>query len=140
MTPSWASSPRWTKGTSPRGERCTSWAIRRYAWPTNQRPPPSIARQLAASDRCSVRNARMSSQPTTDDVSAPGWVLVIVRDQHLRQLLLSMLSLAGYAHQGWSTLAEAEQVLHEHASPKLMLLDGDATGETLLRALIQHLF
>jgi hypothetical protein len=44
----------------------------------------------------------------TEYASKQGWVLVLVREQHLRQLLLVVLGQAGYMLLGCSTPAEAE--------------------------------
>lgn len=74
----------------------------------------------------------MSIHPTADAVLTSRWILVIVRDQHLRHLLLSALSLAGYAQLGCTILAEAEQVLFSvFSSSSLRVREGrgDWRGE-----------
>lgn len=65
--------------------------------------------------------------------SKQGWVLVIAREPRLRQLLLAVLSRAGYVLLGYATLAEAEQVLAQHSAPRLILFDGDEASEARLR-------
>lgn len=71
--------------------------------------------------------------------SKQGWVLVLVREQRLRQLLLTVLSRAGYALLGCATLAEAWQVLGQHNAPRLILFDGAAAGEARLSEQIQQI-
>jgi DNA-binding NtrC family response regulator len=71
--------------------------------------------------------------------SKQGWVLVVIREQRLRQLLLMVLSQAGYALVGCSTLAEAEQIVRKHCPPKLILFDGAAASEAGLREQIQQM-
>lgn len=61
-----------------------------------------------------------------------GWVLVIVREQRLRQLLLAILGRAGYALLGCATLAEADQVLAQRSLPRLILFDGAEASEARL--------
>ncbi len=70
--------------------------------------------------------------------SKQGWVLVLVREERLRQLLLTILRQAGYALLGCSTLAEAGQVLRQQVAPSLILFDGaEASEETLCDQLQQ---
>lgn len=71
--------------------------------------------------------------------SKRGWVLVVVREQRLRQLLLTALSRAGYALLGCATLAEAGQVLEKRSAPKLILFDGDEAGEERLREQVHQI-
>ena len=66
-------------------------------------------------------------------VSTQGWVLVLVREQHLRQLLLTVLSQVGYTLLGCATLAEARQVLGQHSLPSLLIFDGAEASEARLR-------
>ncbi len=68
-----------------------------------------------------------------------GWILVLVREQHLRQLLLAVLSQAGYALLGCATLAEARQVLGQRSAPRLILFDGAAASEARLREYLHQI-
>lgn len=68
-----------------------------------------------------------------------GWVLVLVREQRLRQLLLTILSRAGYALLGCATLEGASQVLEQCSAPRLILLDGDEASEARLREQIHQI-
>ena len=68
-----------------------------------------------------------------------GWVLVLVREQRLRQLLLVVLSRAGYALLGCATLAEARQVLAHRNAPRLILFDGAEASEAQLREQIEQI-
>ena len=68
-----------------------------------------------------------------------GWVLVIVREQRLHYLLLTVLSRAGYSLLGCSTLAEARRVLEQRSAPTLILFDGAEASEERLREQIQQL-
>jgi CheY-like chemotaxis protein len=72
-------------------------------------------------------------------VAKQGWILVLVREQRLRQLLLTVLSQAGYALLGCATLAEARQVLSQHSPPRLILFDGAEAGEARLREQLQQI-
>lgn len=72
-------------------------------------------------------------------VSKQGWVLVLVREPRLRQLLLAVLSQAGYALLGCATLAEARQVLDQHSPPRLLLFDGAEASEARLREQLQQI-
>jgi len=74
-----------------------------------------------------------------DAASKLGWVLVIARDQRLRQLLLTVLNGGGYALLGCSTLAEAGQVLGQRSAPRLILFDGDEASEEKLREQLQQM-
>jgi DNA-binding response OmpR family regulator len=69
----------------------------------------------------------------TGAASKQGWVLIIAREQRLRQLLLTVLSRAGYALLGCSTLAEAGHVLGQRSAPRLILFDGAEASEERLR-------
>lgn len=71
--------------------------------------------------------------------SKQGWILVIVREQRLRYLLLTVLSQAGYILLGYSTLAEARHALEQRSTPMLILFDGAEAGEERLRDQIQQL-
>ncbi len=79
--------------------------------------------------------------PSTGPAAASklGWVLVIVREQRLRQLLLTVLSQAGYALLGCATLEEAGQVLAQRSAPRLILFDGAEASEAKLREQIQQI-
>ncbi len=68
-----------------------------------------------------------------------GWVLVLVREQRLRQLLLTILSRAGYALLGCATLDEVRQVLAQRSAPSLILLDGAEASEASLREQIHQI-
>ncbi len=68
-----------------------------------------------------------------------GWVLVIARQQHLRQLLLTILSQAGYTLLGCSTVDEARHTLGQHCAPRLILFDGAAESEERLREQVQQI-
>jgi CheY-like chemotaxis protein len=68
-----------------------------------------------------------------------GWVLVIIREQRLQQLLLTLLSRAGYTLLGCATLAEAGQALGQCSAPRLILFDGAAASEAKLREQIQQI-
>lgn len=78
----------------------------------------------------------MTSGPffSTEPGAAPkqGWVLVLVREPRLRQLLLVVLGRAGYALVGCATLAEARQVLAPRSAPRLILFDGAEASEAQL--------
>jgi|GEM_PF-1878995 len=67
------------------------------------------------------------------------WVLVIVREQRLRQLLLAVLGRAGYALLGCATLAEARQVLAKRSAPRLILYDGAEANEASLREQLRQI-
>ncbi len=71
--------------------------------------------------------------------SKQGWVLVIAREQRLRQLLLAVLGRAGYALLGYATLAEAQQALVQRDYPRLILFDGDEASEARLREQIHQI-
>lgn len=68
-----------------------------------------------------------------------GWVLVLVREPRLRQLLLTALSRAGYVLLGCATLAEARHVLAQRSAPRLILFDGASASEASLREQIQEI-
>lgn len=68
-----------------------------------------------------------------------GWILVIVREYRLRQLLLAVLGRAGYALLGCATLAEAGHVLGQRGAPRLILLDGAEASEAMLREQLQQI-
>lgn len=68
-----------------------------------------------------------------------GWLLVLVREPRLRQLLLTVLSHAGYVLLGCSTLAEATTILARRSAPQLILLDGAEASEAKLREQIHQL-
>jgi CheY-like chemotaxis protein len=75
----------------------------------------------------------------SDQASHQGWILVLVREQRLRQLLLTVLGRAGYTVLGCATTAEAEQVFTHHKAPRLMLFDGAEASEALLREQVQQI-
>lgn len=75
----------------------------------------------------------------TEHASNRGWVLVLVREQRLRQLLLVVLGRAGYVLLGCATQAEAGQVLTERNAPRLILFDGAEASEEKLREQIQQI-
>ncbi len=78
--------------------------------------------------------------PTTPGaLSTRGWVLVIVREQRLRQLLLTILSRAGYTLLGFPTLAQAEPILRLYSAPKVLLFDGAEAGEERLREQVHQI-
>ena len=83
----------------------------------------------------------LETLPSSGLDAAPkqGWVLVIVREQRLRYLLLTVLSRAGYSLLGCSTLAEARRVLEQQSAPTLILFDGAEASEERLREQIQQL-
>lgn len=74
-----------------------------------------------------------------DAAAKQGWVLVIVREQRLRYLLLTFLSRAGYILLGCSTLTEARHALEQQSAPRLILFDGAEASEERLRDQIQQL-
>jgi response regulator RpfG family c-di-GMP phosphodiesterase len=74
----------------------------------------------------------------TEYASHRGWVLVLVREPRLRQLLLVILGKAGYALLGCATLSDAQQVLAQH-TPRLILFDGAEASEARLREQIQQI-
>ena len=65
--------------------------------------------------------------------SRQGWILVMVREQRLRQLLLTLLSRNGYVLLGCPTAAEARQIFRQRTAPRLILLDGAEASEASLR-------
>ena len=75
----------------------------------------------------------------TDSASKQGWVLLIAREQRLRQLILAVLGQAGYALLGCATLAEAGQLLAQRSAPRLILLDGAEGDEASLREQIHQI-
>jgi CheY-like chemotaxis protein len=83
----------------------------------------------------------LKTLPSSGLDAAPkqGWVLVIVREQHLRYLLLAVLSRAGYSLLGCSTLTEAGHVLEQQSAPTLILFDGAEASEERLREQIQRI-
>ena len=74
-----------------------------------------------------------------DAAAKQGWVLVIVPEQRLRYLLLTVLSRAGYSLLGCSTLAEARLLLAQRSAPRLVLFDGAEASEERLRNQIQQI-
>lgn len=62
-----------------------------------------------------------------------GWVLVLMEERRLRQLLLTVLSRAGYVLLGCASLAEAEPILRQQTAPSLLLLDGSGASEVAVR-------
>lgn len=68
-----------------------------------------------------------------------GWVLVLASNAHLRDLLLRMLGLAGYAVLGCATLSEAEPILRRFAQPGLILFDEMEASEAALAQRLQQL-
>lgn len=84
-----------------------------------------------ATDRVpSIRNGSASQQ---------GWVLLIVREQRLRQLLLAVLGRAGYTLLGCATPTEAGQVLDMRSAPRLILFDGAEASEARLCEQLQQI-
>ena len=71
--------------------------------------------------------------------SNQGWVLVIVRELRLRQLLLTILGQAGYALIGCATLAESKPVVAQHGAPRLIIFDGSSASEEKLREQLQEI-
>ncbi|HEU5198870.1 MAG TPA: hypothetical protein VFU32_04495 [Ktedonobacterales bacterium] len=74
-----------------------------------------------------------------DAAAKQEWVLVIVPEQRLRYLLLTVLSRAGYSLLGCSTLAEARLLLAQRSAPRLVLFDGAEASEEGLRNQIQQI-
>ena len=68
-----------------------------------------------------------------------GWVLLIVREQRLRQLLLAALGQAGYTLLGCATPAEAGHVLGQRSAPRLILFDGAEASEARLCEQLQQI-
>ncbi len=68
-----------------------------------------------------------------------GWVLVLMEERRLRQLLLTVLSRAGYVLLGCASLAEAEPILRQQAAPSLTLLDGSGASEAAVREQLHHI-
>ena len=83
----------------------------------------------------------VGSVPTPRRASAQkqGWVLVLVREQRLRQLLLAILGRAGYVLLGCATLAEAQQTLAHCTAPRLILYDGAEASEATLREQVEQI-
>jgi DNA-binding NtrC family response regulator len=83
----------------------------------------------------------LESLPSTGPEAATkqGWVLVIAREPHLRQLLLTVLNRVGYALLGCSTLDEAAEVLAKRTPPRLLLFDGGSASEETLREQIHQM-
>ncbi len=81
------------------------------------------------------------TSPSTGKMAASnqGWVLVMVRELRLRQLLLTILSQAGYALIGCATLAESKPVVAQHGAPRLIILDGSSASEERLREQLQEI-
>lgn len=79
------------------------------------------------------------SMPGARTASGQGWVLVLVREQRLRQLLLTTLTGAGYALLGCATAAEAAQVLGRRGSPRVILFDGAEASEEKLREQVHQI-
>lgn len=71
--------------------------------------------------------------------SKQGWILVLAREPRLRQLLLTVLSWAGYALLGCATLAQAGPLLSQRSAPRLILFDGAAASEATLREHLHQL-
>jgi CheY-like chemotaxis protein len=69
-----------------------------------------------------------------------GWILVIASNAHVRNLLLRVLSLAGYTTLGCATLSECEPILRRFALPHLILFDGAAASEEALPQHLQQLY
>ena len=67
------------------------------------------------------------------------WLLVLGRHEHVRTLLVTFLSLAGYAVVGCATLAEAASALEGQAAPAVILFDGAAASESALHEQLQQL-
>jgi DNA-binding response OmpR family regulator len=65
--------------------------------------------------------------------------VVLVREQRLRYLLLTVLSQAGYMLLGDATPTEARHVLGQRTAPGLILFDGAEASEERLREQIQQL-
>ncbi len=80
-----------------------------------------------------------SPSAKTEDASKQGWVLVLVREQRLRQLLLVVLGQAGYALLGCPTLADAGHILAQRSAPRLILFDGAEASEARLGEQIQQI-
>jgi DNA-binding response OmpR family regulator len=76
---------------------------------------------------------------TPEAATHQGWVLVLVSEPRLRQLLLTVLSQAGYALLGCATLAEARYILAQRSAPRLILFDGASASEARLREQIQEI-
>lgn len=68
-----------------------------------------------------------------------GWVFVLMEEKRLRQLLLTLLSQAGYVLLGCASLAEAEPILRQQAAPSLILLDGSGASEAAVREQLRHI-
>lgn len=79
--------------------------------------------------------------PTSGGATTPsrGWILVLASHTHLRNLLLRVLSLAGYTVLGCATLGEAEPVLRRFAQPGLILFDEMEASEEALTQRLQQL-
>lgn len=70
--------------------------------------------------------------------SQPGWICVLSRSQHIRDLLLLVLRQEGYAVEGAATLAEAASLFSTQGTPSVLLLDGGATSEDNLHAQLEQ--
>ena len=78
--------------------------------------------------------------PTPASAAAQqGWVLVLMDERRLRQLLLTVLSQAGYVLLGCASLAEAEPILRQQTAPNLILLDGSSASEAAVREQLHHI-
>src|SRR5579885_1737122 len=71
--------------------------------------------------------------------SKQGWVLVIAREQRLRQLLLAVLGRAGYALLGYATLALAPQAVVLSYYLSVILFDLYEAGGGRLREQIHQI-
>jgi CheY-like chemotaxis protein len=80
--------------------------------------------------------------PTTEGVTARqgDWILVISNYAHVRNLLLRVLTLAGYTTLGCATLSEAQPTLRRFALPRLILFDVAAASEEALPHHLQQLY
>lgn len=77
--------------------------------------------------------------PRLGSAQKQGWVLVLIREQRLRQLLLAILGRSGYVLLGCSTLADAQQILAHYIAPRLILFDGAEASEATLREQIEEI-
>jgi CheY-like chemotaxis protein len=69
----------------------------------------------------------------------PGWIFVLSRSQHIRDLLLLVLRQEGYAVEGAATLAEAAPLFSTQGTPSVILLDGGATSDENLHARLEQI-
>jgi hypothetical protein len=68
-----------------------------------------------------------------------GWVLLMVRELRLRQLLLAVLGQSGYPLIGSATLAESKPLMAQHGAPGLIIFDGSSASEERLREQVHEL-